>query len=88
MRLKPCRINLHGVGGHHNIWIYLPDRLFRGVHLEHAHPVGGVGDLTLQIGEVDPVVIDQCEMANPGTREVKRYRAAQATSADHQRMRT
>jgi hypothetical protein len=55
-----------------------------GLGLAHARQV--VGDLPLQVGHVDRVVVDQGDAADPRGAQVQRHRRAQAASADHQRM--
>ncbi len=39
--------------------------------LGHAHPVGGVEDLTLQVGDVHDVVVDEAERSDSGSGEVE-----------------
>ena len=41
-----------------------------GVDLGHADTVVGVGDLALQVGEIDHVVVDDAERAHPGRGEI------------------
>ena len=45
-----------------------------------------MGDLALQVGEVDLVVVDQGDPADAGRAEVERHRRAEAAGADHQRV--
>jgi hypothetical protein len=44
----------------------------------------GVGDLALQVGEVDLVVVHQRDVADAGSGQVQRDRGAQSAGADHQ----
>jgi hypothetical protein len=46
-----------------------------------------VGDLALQVGQVDGVVVDQGDPADAGRAEVQRDRRAQPAGADHERVR-
>ena len=46
-----------------------------------------MGDLALQVGEVDAVVVDDRDAADAGRAEVQRHRRAEAAGADHQRVR-
>ena len=48
----------------------------------HADAVAGMGDLALQVGQVDAVVIDDAERADPGRREVEEERRAEPAGAD------
>ncbi len=58
------------------------DRLARALDLGHADAVAGMGDLALQVGQVDAVVIDDAERADPGRREVEEERRAEPAGAD------
>ena len=46
-----------------------------------------VGDLALQVGEVDAVAVDDRDPADAGGAEVQRHRRAEPAGADDQRMR-
>jgi hypothetical protein len=46
-----------------------------------------VRDLSLQVGQVDAVVVDDRQRADARGREVQRHRRAEPAGADHQRMR-
>ena len=52
--------------------------------LELADPVGGVGDLALQIRQLEPVVVDNADGAHAGSGEVQHKRRAKPTGAHHQ----
>jgi hypothetical protein len=43
-----------------------------------------VGDLPLQIGEVDPIAVDERDPADPGRAEEEGHRRAEPARADHQ----
>ena len=57
------------------------------VDLGHADAGGGVDDLALQVREVDHVVVDDADGADPGGGQIHRYRRAEAAGADHQHPR-
>ncbi len=44
-------------------------------------------DLALQIGQIDPVVVDDAERADPGGGEIEQQRRAEPAGADHQHAR-
>ena len=44
-------------------------------------------DLALQIGQIDPVVVDDPERADPGGGEIEQQRRAEPAGADHQHAR-
>jgi hypothetical protein len=46
-----------------------------------------VGDLALQVGEIDGVGVDDRQRADAGAGEVERRRRAEAAGADHERLR-
>ena len=56
----------------------------RGLRLRLADPVRGVGDLALQVGQLQPVVVDDADGADAGRREVQRERRAEPAGADDQ----
>jgi hypothetical protein len=43
-----------------------------------------VGDLALEVGEFDPVIIDDADGANPARREIEQQRATKSARADDQ----
>ena len=54
------------------------------LRLELADAVGGVGDLALQVRQLQPVVVDDADGANAGGGEIQRERRAKPAGADHQ----
>ena len=58
-----------------------------GVDLGHADAVVRVGDLALEVGEVDDVVVDDAERADPGGGQVERGGRAEAAGAEQQHLR-
>ena len=66
------------------------ERRHRGgeaVHLAPADAVRAMRHLTLQVGQLDDVVIDQAERADAGGGEIQRQRTAKPAGADHQHTR-
>ena len=62
--------------------------LFRRRRDLGAAEIGGaVGDLALQVGQLDPVVVDEADMADAGGGEIEQEWAAEAAGADHQHPR-
>jgi len=61
-------------------------RLGRRFDLGHAHPRRVVDDLALEIGEIDLVVVDQRDAADPGRGEIEQHRRTEPAGTDHQRM--
>lgn len=55
--------------------------------LRLADPVSGVGDLALQVRQLDLIVIDDPDRANAGRRQIQRQRRAQPAGTDHQHPR-
>jgi hypothetical protein len=55
--------------------------------LGHADSPGCVKDLALQVGQVDPITIDESQRADPGGCEVQRRGGSQATRANDQPVR-
>ncbi len=53
-------------------------------HLGLADAVGPVRHLTLQIGQLDRVVVDEPDRADARRRQIQRQRAAEPAGADHQ----
>jgi len=51
-------------------------------HLGLAHPVGVVEDLALQVGDLDPVAVDQGDGADPGGGEVEGGGGPEAAGSD------
>jgi hypothetical protein len=52
--------------------------------LGHADLRGRVGDLPVQVGELDPIVIDDAERADAGGRQIQRERRAETAGADQE----
>ena len=59
----------------------------RALDLERADALGRVDDLALQIGQIDPVVVDDADRPDPGGREVEQHRRAEPAGADDQHAR-
>ena len=74
-------------GGDGQLGIERQQGVARRVDLGAADVGGGVDDLSLQVAEVDLVVVDQDQVADAGRGEVHRHRRAQSAEADHQRRR-
>ena len=55
-----------------------------GLGLRHPHPVGGVEDLALEVGEIDDVPIDDADGPDPRRGQVIARRAAEPTGANEQ----
>ena len=72
---------------HHDPRVDAADAQRRRDRLRLAERRQVVGDLPLQVGEVDPVVVDQGDAADAGGAEEERDRRAEAAGADHQRVR-
>jgi hypothetical protein len=51
-----------------------------------ADPAGGVGDLAVQVGEVDPVVVDDAQGPDAGGGQVEHQGRAQAAGTDQQHL--
>ena len=47
------------------------ERDFSGLRLVHTDPVGGVKNLALQVGQIDAVIIDQCDFAESSGSQIK-----------------
>ena len=62
-------------------------RLAARLGLGHADPCLGVDDLSLQVGEVDRVVVNQRDLSDAGRGKIKRRRRTQTTSTDDQCVR-
>ena len=75
---------LVGYDGH--IGIDRMQGLLRGMHFGLADAGGGVGDLSLQIAELNHVVVQHGDGADAGAGEVEQGCAAQAARTNHQRM--
>ena len=52
--------------------------------LQRAHAVGVMNDLTLQVGNIDRIEIDDPKGANTGRRQIKQYWRPQPAGADDQ----
>ena len=75
MRLDPH----HGVDG--------ARRLCRRLRLRLADPIGGMGDLALQVRQLHAVVVDDADRADAGGGQIQRERRAKPAGADHQHAR-
>jgi hypothetical protein len=67
-----------------HVGVEADDGLLGAVDLGHAHALGRVQDLALQVRRIDHVVIDDADRADAGRGQVQRRRRAQATGADAQ----
>src|SRR5476649_1732357 len=72
--------------GDFDVGIDVQQRGARRFSFRYADTFRGVGDLALQIGQVDRVVVDQRDVADAGRRQVQRGRRTEAAGADDQRM--
>ena len=54
------------------------------VDLGLADPGGGMGDLALQVGEIEQIVVNQADGADPGRGQIEQQRAAEPAGADDQ----
>lgn len=52
------------------------------VHFPRAYPARPMGDLPVQIGQLDHVPVHEAQRAHPGAGEVRRGRAPEAAGAD------
>ena len=84
--IEQRRVGLGGDGGHHHFRVDRRDGPARRIDLRGADSLHVVGYLSLQIGQVDAVVVHQSNVADARRPEVQRHRRAQAPGADHQRM--
>ena len=78
--------NRHGPDPHQGI--DPGHRLLHRSGLALPETLHAVGDLPLQIGEIDAVVVDHRDAANPGGSKVKHDRGSQPAGADDQSTRT
>ncbi len=62
------------------------DRLLRRVDLGDTDALGVVDHLALEVGEVDDVVVDDPERADPGRGQVQRRGRAEAAGAEQQHL--
>ena len=62
------------------------ERALRGRYLRLADAVGRVQDLSLQIGEIDDIGIDDPKCADAGGRQIIRGRRSESTRADQQHL--
>ena len=63
------------------------DRDLGRVDLRHADAVVRVGDLALQVRQVDHVVVDEADRADPRRRQVERRGRAEPAGAEQQHLR-
>ena len=63
------------------------ERQARALDLGGADACGRVDDLALQIREIDRVVVDDAERADPGRGKIEQERRAEPARADHQHAR-
>ena len=59
----------------------------RAVDLERPDPFGGMHDLALQIGQIDPVVVDDADRPDTGGGEIEQHRRAEPAGADDEHAR-
>ncbi|MNS93939.1 hypothetical protein D3C72_1281400 [compost metagenome] len=74
-------------GHYFNLGIDAGQGFTRRQHFRLAHTGRRVGDLALQIGQVDRVVIDEGQLADAAGGQVHGRRRAEPARADHQHMR-
>ena len=72
------------MGDHFNVGIDGGDRGLGALDFGCADAISGVGDLALQVGEVDHIVIDHADGADTGGGEIEDQRRPQTAGADHQ----
>ena len=75
------------MGLHRDVRVEAGERAGGALGLRPADLVGRVQDLALQVGEADPVVVDDGEGADAGGGEVEERRAAKAAGADNEHAR-
>ena len=81
------RIHPHGVNLNPGLRVERPQRLGRALRLVLTNPRGGMGNLPLQVGQFQPVMIHQPNAAHPRRRQIQRQRRAQAPRPHHQHPR-
>ena len=72
------------VGDDLDVGVQLLDRPARRLRLGVAELGGGVQYLALEVGRIDPVVVDDPNPADAGRREIERGRRAEPTRADQE----
>ena len=72
------------VGNQAHLGVDLGHGLLGAQDLGHADARGRVDDLALQVGELDHVVVDDAQGADPGGRQVHQKGRAESAGADHQ----
>ena len=77
----------HRVGLNPDIVVDRGQRRAGALDLEVADPLGLMHDLALKVGQIDPVIVDHAERADPGGGEVEQQRRAEPAGADHQHAR-
>jgi hypothetical protein len=66
------------------VWIQRANLHRGGLYFQHANAVGGMDDLTLQVGGFNRIKVDDSQMTNSGRRKIKPRRRTESTSANHQ----
>ena len=74
------------VGHDADVGVELADGLRRRLRLLHAHAVGAVDDLALQVGGVHDVEVDDADGAHAGGGQVEHGRRAQSAGADEEHL--
>ena len=69
-----------------HVRVVLGDGLATGPSLGQTHGRNAMQDLSLQIGQIDAVAVDQGDASDSGGGQVQRGRRSQSTGADQQRM--
>ena len=69
--VQQSRIGALGDGGHLHIGVDLRNRRAHRIGFELPHPVQGVGNLALQVGGVDVVVVDHGDVTHACTAQVQ-----------------
>ena len=77
----------HDLVGHDlDVGVEVGDGHLGRLDLAHAHAVGAVDDLALQVGGVDDVEVDDADGAHAGRGHVQHGRGAQAAGADEEHL--
>ena len=71
---------------HLDVRVERGDRLLGRVDLRHTDPLRVVNHLALEVGQVDRVVVDDPERADPGGGQIQRRRRSQPTGAEQQHL--
>ncbi len=80
--VEQSRIGPLGDGGHLHIGVDLCNGCAHRFGFGLADPVQGVGNLALQVGGIDLVVVDHGDVAHARTAQIKADRRAQAARTD------